>query len=93
MNIAKTSAVALTALIAVTGSAFAFNEGSVNQTDIARVASEVARIGNAQDRVVAQNLVDQAQAYVQDRNTAHAAATLEQALDIAAQSQVAERSN
>jgi hypothetical protein len=93
MNIVKTSAVALTALFAVTGSAFAFNEGSVNQTDIAQVTSKVAQIEDSATRAQAQNLVDQAQGYAQDRNPAHAAATLERALDLVERAQVAERAD
>lgn len=93
MNIVKTSAVALTALFAVTGSAFAFNQGAVNQTDIAQVGSQVAQIEDSAIRAQAQNLVHQAQGYAQDRNPAHAAAALERALDLAERAQVAENVN
>lgn len=90
MNIVKTSAIALSALVAATGSAFAFNEGTVNQTDIAHATTQVARIEDGTTRLQAQTLVDQAQSYIQDGDLSHAAVTLEQALDLASQSQVAE---
>jgi hypothetical protein len=93
MTIVKTSAAALVALSAIAGPALAFNEGVVNQTDVARVTKQVSRIDDSATRLQAQTLVDRAQAHARDGDRAHAAFALQQALDLAGRAQVAERAN